>query len=427
MLSLIFGIALFLLGVVGPFLYQPCLGLAAYAAFTHIPPQQLGIVFLRAPLLVACATLASYLLSSKYPQKFRLFPLELKLYSIMLLGMLLGAFNAYDSPLAFEHFIIYCKYGVFLLLLVNIVDSLQRVEIFNNFLILSAAWLVYKCWDLRGATSGRFENTDGGVVGDSNQFAAALIMLLPLVLVRVFRKTNKLINFGALLGVFGMIMSVLISTSRAGFLGLVALVIGFFFYFKNYRKSILIIVFLLTIAVSPFITEHYLTRISTISVSEDEGRDASSQSRLNFWKLAFDVWQRFPVYGCGLRNFTYYNGYENEGKQWGVQGHVAHSLWFEALGEGGVLVFVPLVGMMVLFFRRTSSAKRKFISEPEVYADIVALQIGMVGFLVCASFVNRLIYEPIYWWCCLAYVYDQRIDLIDIKGNNDDGKQQWSC
>lgn len=410
MFSLILGVSLFCLGIVGPFIYEPCLGLAVYAAFTFITPQQLGITFLRAPLLVAIATLISYFLSSKYPKKLNLYPAEVKLFSIMLFGMLLGAYKAYDSNLAFEHFIVYCKYGIFLILLINILDTLPKLEMFNNFLILGAAWLVYKCWDLRGATAGRFENVDGGVVGDSNQFAAALILLMPLVLMRVFRKTHILIRIGALLGVFGMTMSVIISHSRGGFLGLVVLAISFFICFKNHRKRILIMVFLLTISVSPFMTEHYFSRVSTISVSKDETREASAQSRLVFWNTAIDVWKRFPIYGCGLRNFTYYNGYENEGKKWGEQGHVAHSLWFEALAEGGVLVFVPLVWMIILFFKRMSRAKQKFIAEPEVYADIIALQIGMVGFLVCASFVNRLIFEPIYWLVCLAYVYDQRVD-----------------
>jgi probable O-glycosylation ligase (exosortase A-associated) len=415
--SFVFGVILTGLGVVGPFIYEPCLGLAVYAAFTFITPQQLGIASLRAPLLVAIATLISYFLNKNYPKKLNLFPAELKLYVIMLLGMLLGAYNAYDSNLAFEYFEPYWKYGIFLLLMINILDSRPKVEIFNNFMILGAAWLVYKCWDLRGAHGGRFENTDGGVVGDSNQFAAALIMLLPLVMMRVFRKSHRLVRIAAALGVFGMVMSVIISTSRGGFLGLITLFVCFFIFYKNYRKRILLFSILVILSISPFMTDYYFSRISTITISKDEKRDESSQSRLDFWSTAIDVWQKYPIYGCGLRNFTYYNGYANEGLKWGEQGHVAHSLWFEALGEGGTMVFVPLVWMIVLFFRRMSRAKRQFISEPEVYADITAFQIGMIGFLVCATFVNRLIYEPIYWWCCLSYVYDQRIGNNLNEGN----------
>jgi hypothetical protein len=149
----------------------------------------------------------------------------MKLYAVILIGMYLGARNAYVSRLAFEHFTIYFKYGVFLLLMVNILDSLKRIELFNDFLILGAAWLVYKVWDMRGTTGARFENIGGGTVGDSNQYAAALIILLPLVFMRVFRTSSPVyIRVGALLGVFGMIMAILISVSRGAFLGLSVLV-----------------------------------------------------------------------------------------------------------------------------------------------------------------------------------------------------------
>ncbi|MDA3832907.1 MAG: O-antigen ligase family protein, partial [Spirochaetales bacterium] len=139
--------------------------------------------------------------------------------------------------------------------------------------------------------------------------------------------------------------------------------------------------------------------------SADQSRDNSAQSRLDFWATAIDVWKQHPLYGCGLRNFIYYNGVANEGKEWGEPGHVAHSLWFEALAEGGLMVFVPLVTMLLLFFRRTSKAKKKYRGNREIHADLCAFQIGMVGFLVCATFVNRLIYEPMYWWCMIAYSY----------------------
>ena len=411
MFSFLFGVGLFCIGVIGTFVVEPCLGMAVFALFTHITPQQLSISSFRPALVVSLATLVSYLLSKRYPQKFKIIPPEFVLFLIMLLGMFLGAYHAYDSQLAFDHFYTYCKYCLYFLMLVNIVESRFQMELFQNFLILSAAWMVYKCWDLRGTTGARFENMDGGVVGDSNQFAAALILLMPLVLMRVLRKGSIYIRVGALIGVFGIIMSVLITVSRAGFLGLAVVMIYFVSMFKDYRKRTILILVVVFIVVFPFVPQNYEERISSILISENQYRDTSSQSRLTFWKTAFDVWKEYPIYGCGLRNFIYYNGYRNEGKDWGEKGHVAHSLWFEALGEGGILVFLPLVAMLGLFFFRTSMAKKRLCSYKEIVADISALQIGMVGFLVCATFVNRLIYEPIYWWCGMAYIYHRRIEI----------------
>lgn len=414
MLSFLFGILLFCLGLLGPFLYQPIVGIGVYAALVHITPQQLNAEFLRIPIVTAVSTLISYIFCSLYPNKFNVLPAEIGLFLVILLGMFLGAFNAYDSALAFEHFYVYLKYSIFLLLLVNIVNTPKRLEIFYNFIILSAAWMVYKCWDLRGTTGARFENFGGGVVGDSNHFAAALIMLMPLVIVRCFRDTNIFYRIGAVLGVFGMTMSVLITVSRGGFLGLLTIFTCFIFILKKNKVRILISLCILFISILPFLPQNYIDRMTSIRQVKLGIVDNSMQGRLDAWETAIEVWKEFPIYGCGLRNFIYYNGYLNEGLPWGYPGHVAHSIWFEALAEGGLMVFLPLTGLIVLFFYRTSRSKNKFISNKDIYADIIAIKIGMIGFLVCASFLNRLIYEPIYWWFCIGYIYDK----ILIPGND---------
>ena len=413
MLSFLLGIIIVAAGAIAAMSVDCFWGLAAFACLTHITPQQLGITQIRPAFLLAMVTLLSYLLGSLYNRKFSNTPVEFWLFVVMVLGMFMGAYNAYDRPLAMSHFIIYVKYLLYFWLLINIINSAWKARWFVNALMLSAAWLVYKCWDLRGTTGARFENIGGGVVGDGNQYAAALILLLPLVVVRILHGGRWYIRVGAVLGVFGMVMSILITVSRGGFLGLAALVVSFAYFFRSYRLKIIITMFAVFISVYPFLPPQYIDRISGIFDSTKIEEDTSSQSRLAFWSLAVDVWKRYPVYGCGLRNFIYYSGYECEGKEWGEQGHVAHSLWFEALGEGGVMVFIPLVGMIGIFFYRCNKCKRKFSGNVFYVSEITALQIGMIGFLVSATFINRLIYEPLYWWFGLAYVYHKNIQVPD--------------
>jgi len=108
-----------------------------------------------------------------------------------------------------------------------------------------------------------------------------------------------------------------------------------------------------------------------------------------------------------MKNFGYYMGYRVEGLDWGVRGHEAHSLWFEILAQGGLVVSVPFLLMLFFFFYRTTTISRKYAasSYQDFAEDIYVLQIGMLGFLVCATFLNRLMYEPIYWWCALAVAH----------------------
>lgn len=411
MFSLLFGLALIIFGFFATLFIDPFWGLVVFAAFTHITPQQLSqeyIVPLRAPFFLSIAVLICYCyaVSSKYPQKLRNWPAEFWMMLIILIGMAIGSHNAFDGEAAWDATFAFSKFVIFFLLFVNIIDSIPKLTWFHNSLILSSAWLVYKCWDLRGTTGSRFENRGGGIVEDSNMFAAALVLMLPIVVCRIF-KGPVWSRIGAATGAFGMIMSIVISGSRGGFLGLAGSGMAFMIIFKEHRKRVLILLLIIGLAAAGFISEDYQERI--LGISEASQSDASSQSRLDAWKQAVAVFIENPIWGCGMANFGYYFGHLAENKEWGQKGHVCHSLWMEALSEGGLLVFAPLIIMLVLFFFRTTRAKRAFALKlnADVSLDISALQVGLVGFLITATFLNRLMYEPIYWWCAMAAAYSR--------------------
>ena len=403
MFSTLFGIVLALAGVIGPLFYDPFWGLAIFSCFTHITPMQLHIEYFRVPLVLSLISILSYTLGRKYESKFQRWPLEFWLLLIMVGGMVVSGMHAYDIDAAWNGngISLFFKFIIFYLLLVNIINSRWKFDWFINAQILSAAWMVYKCWDLRGTTGARFENVNGGIVNDGNQYAAALILLLPIVAAKVFKKGYLAVRIGAALGVFGMLMSIIITTSRGGFLGITALCCSFVVLFRKARIKLIFFLLAIGIAVSPFVPEFYVERISTIFVSGDEGElEKTSSGRLNSWALAVDLWKEQPILGVGLNNFGYYMAVK-EGKTWGERGHVVHSIWLQPLAEGGVVVFGPFMILLILFFYRTNKIK-KAVRGSELEIDISALQVGMFGFLVSATFVDRLFYEPIYWWSALG-------------------------
>lgn len=410
MLSFLLGIILLSAGILGAFFFDSFWAVLIYVLFVHITPIQLHLMSLRPSLVIAIVMIFTYVIDRQYSPLFRFKPFELVCFATMLFGMLLGSFNAYDNDLAFSQTSYYMKYFLFYIFFVNIINSKYKLTCLYNSFIISSAWLVYRCFDLRGTTGARFENIGGGIVGDSNQFAGALILLMPFVFLKVVRSENIIIKFCALLGIFGIFMSIMITVSRSGFLGFIAMLIMLLILFKKYRTKIIFFIIALSIIAAPFINEYHINRLLSVFSSEKIDHDESSQSRLAFWKTAYEVWKQKPIYGCGMRNIIYYTGYMNEGLNWGEPGHVVHNIWLEALCEGGVLVFIPFVIIIILFFYRTIAAKKKFISNHEIIEDISALQAGMIGFLVVAFFVNRLLYEPIYWWCALSYIYQKVIE-----------------
>lgn len=405
MLSLLFGATIFFGGVVAIIFIDAFWGLVASSCFVHIAPLQVHIHMFRVVLVLSLLTIVTYSFGNKYSNKFAFRPAEFWLMVLMLLGMALSSVNAYDKAATWDKVFTFAKMILFFLLLVNIIDNRRKLYWWINGLLLSAAWMVYRCWDLRGTTGARFENVDGGIIGDSNQFAAALLLMLPLSIARAMQKDEKpWIRICAVSGAFGIIMSIIITVSRGAFLGLIALALSYPFFFKSYRKRILTILIVLSIAIAPFIPTYYIERTAMIFSDKAIESDESAKSRFTSWELSFELFKEHPLVGIGMHNFGYYMGHRHEGRQWGVRGHVAHSIWMQALAEGGGMVFVPFVSMLIFFYLRIEKAKKLAINEKDSI-EICSLQAGFVSFLVAATFVNRLFYEPIYWWCGMASIY----------------------
>lgn len=405
------GLLLLLIGLQRGIFVDPYWSLCVFSIFTHVPPTQLNITAFRAPLVLSLATLGAYVVSNRYDRKFDHWPVESWLMIAIYIGANLSVTNAYDTKSVHDFCADFLKFVIYFILMVNILDRDYKLKWFYHAQIFSAAWMVYRCFDLRGTTGARFENRDGAVINDSNQFAAANVLMLPLVIRKVFEGPAWM-RFGALIGVFGILMTIMITGSRGGFLGLATVFIMTLLIYRNRRKQIIIGCLVMGLAAWPFLPGTFVNRVEQLLgmagvTEEEEDVDASAGTRLAAWQLSYDLWKKNPFFGVGMKNFGYYKGYLLQGKEWGERGHVAHSIWFEALGEGGLVVTVPLISMMILFYIRTWLIARRYIGTPfeRTAEDIYALQIGYTGFLVCATFVNRMTYEPVYWWCGLAVCY----------------------
>lgn len=419
MIKFLFGIILIASGFYRTIFVDPVWGLYLFAALTHIRLTQLAENIplpLNIPMVIALVSLFFYLVSPNYNKKFTRWPLEVWLLGTMVAGMAISSFFAHYNPaLSWDRTFDYFKYWVFFVLFIQMVDSLEKIEWFHRTLILSAAWLVYRCWDLRGSTGFRFENIGGDVVSDANHFSAALVLLFPFV----FKKTlssDRRVAIGAMIGCFGMLMAVFIAVSRGGFLGFVALFILILIHFKALRKKVLVSSVIILAAVLFFSNSDQKERLFGVTKAADaETRDESSQGRIDYWKLSWDLFLNHKLTGVGVANFPYYSGPALEKQEDGKTGHVAHSLWFEILAEGGLLVSVPFFIMLVRFFTKTGKLLKQIKlhgtgKEHELY--IIALRISLGAFLVSATFINRLIYEPIYW--CIALGVLHEILLKDI-------------
>jgi O-antigen ligase len=296
---------------------------------------------------------------------------------------------------------------VFFVMLIHMIDTRKRLDGFHWTLVVSAAWLVFRAWELRGTTGPRFENLGGGNIADCNEYAAALVLLFPFVYQRTF-SPHRVISWGAAVLCFGVVMAIIIAASRGGFLGLAVIALLIIVCIKGRRARNVAILTLVGALVLSFATTGQLLRLNSIlGAASGTARDNSAELRIQEWTLAWQLFLRHPLLGIGPGNFWYYSGYLVEGQPYGSPGHVTHSLWMELLSSGGLTVTVPYVLLLWRFFRRSWRLARQYAKagQQEIALFIQTPLLGMAGLLVSSTFLDRMVYEPIFWCVALGVTH----------------------
>jgi O-antigen ligase len=410
-LKFLLGITLLTVGFGGALFIEPVWGVYLFAALSHIRLEQLGeniTLPQRIPIVISVLTLILYVVSPAYPEKFRRWPAEVWLLGLIVVGLALSSARAvFDSAAAWQMTYAYFEYWVFFVLLIQMIDSQKRLDGFHWTLIVSAVWLVFRAWELRGTTGPRFENYGGGNIADCNQYAAALVLLFPFVYQRTL-SPRRLIAWGAAVLCFGVVMAVIIAASRGGFLGLAMVALLIVACIKGRRTRNMAILTLVGALVLYFANSGQILRLDTIfGAASGTARDNSAQLRIDEWALAWQLFLRHPLLGIGPGNFWYYSGYLLEGQPYGTPGHVTHSLWMEVLSSGGLIVTVPYLLLLWRFFRRSWRLARQLAAagRREIALYVQTPMIGMGGLLVSATFLDRMVYEPIFWCIALGVVH----------------------
>jgi hypothetical protein len=319
------------------------------------------------------------------------------------------------GPFAINSFAIYSGFQVMAVQLLCIcaplmhfLNSMRRVRIFLGGWVAILAYL---------AVFGLFHGGTGpgGHIGDENDLALALDMAIPMAF--AFMRTARLavVRIASAAVFVLMVITVCVTFSRGGFLGLAAVLL-YCFFFMTKRK----VVALLFVAVAVFALvnapEAYRERLGTI-IGEAQGTEQGSGSlRQEFWAVARQMYYANPVFGVGLNNFTwnvdrYMPAEQLERMGRSFSGTVAHSLHFTLLaelGSSGAVIFVLLVWFTfrdtgrVLRVARTRDAPegaaghatRRDLAALALYAH--AIRAALVGCLVAGTFLTVHTY-PHFW------------------------------
>lgn len=283
-------------------------------------------------------------------------------------------------------------------------SSYARLRTF--FAIFSAIIVVLALWVMTHGGKG-----PGGFLLDENDAALVLVTGLPFVAYWSLCASKRKFRVLAVIGTLLVISGVVASSSRGGFVGLVAVVLLLIWYSKKRWKNLFTLVLLGSLmggVVISLLPEGYVEDMQTI----DNTNEGTANLRFLHWTTAFEIYKDNPVFGVGPANYPWTSNeyfhlspYFKEGARF-RSGRQAHSLYFTLIPELGSLGIAIFGFLLINFSSRTGKLMKRLGGKASGTEDedkrlfllsfSKALRVGMAGFLVSALFISVL-YYPIFW------------------------------
>lgn len=243
--------------------------------------------------------------------------------------------------------------------------------------------------------------------GDNNQYALILLMVIPL-LIYLFRYSDKwFIRWGFGGTVLLTVLSVVATHSRGALVGLFTLAIWIVIKGRH-KLGGLVAIALAAVLVTQLAPDDWNERMHTIQQADE---DASFLGRVTAWKVSSAIALQHPVFGGGFRalqsdpvwiKFMAAPGLLDfiDTPLLNRTGVAAHSIWFEVMGDlglVGLLLFVALLVNAFVTWREIMKLARDGSSRFHWAIDLAdMLAVVLVLYMVCGSLLSAAYFEMPY-------------------------------
>lgn len=265
--------------------------------------------------------------------------------------------------------------------------------------IVLFAWVVFGSLALLGVKGGIFTITSlggsrvwgppGSFIEGNNEFALALIMVIPLVYFLQLQVTRNIWRHVLSAAILLCAVAALGSYSRGALLAIAAM--GAIFWWRSPKKlEAAIFISIIAIAMVPLFPEQWWARMDTISEYQADG---SAMGRINAWGVAWEV-AKHKFFGSGMSYqhadyFFLYGKYETIVR-------AAHSIYFQILGNHGFIGLFLFVVLWLVTYREAGWLRKNARNEPNTLwaAQLGAMaQVSLVGYAVGGAFLSLGYYD----------------------------------
>lgn len=288
-------------------------------------------------------------------------------------------------------------FGLHVLPLVLVISATvvtwKQVRLTFGALALAALVVLVSAKFFGESVSGRISLGSSGTIGNSNDLAAHLLLMLSFVLYVFLDSRRNFLVRGLALVSMAYGLYIILGTGSRG--ALIALGLGgLFFFFKAQMKVRIgfLVATVLAMTVMPLVLpEATKARLGSLFGEEHGEAEESGESRGYLFRKSVEFTLAHPLFGVGPDQFANYEG--NQSRAAGLHGnwHQTHCSWTQVSSECGIPAFIFLcaaLGTALMPLYRCYSSARK-LGVTDVSRACLCLLLGSAMLLTAVTFLSQ--------------------------------------
>lgn len=406
-------LSLILIGIMPTAFRKPFVGLLLFSLLAYMRLQDLTWDFareIRWSFYMAVVTFAGFFVSNR-ERRFMVSELRsgLMLVLIALVGISIVKNRGLD-PADVGGFLEYCKIIVIALFTTGLVNSRERLRMLVWVITLSFAFFGFKSGVAGILTLGRMEiiRGPGGMMLDNNDFALALAMGVPMMVMVGLSERRPILRRAVLVCVPLTVITIAMTHSRGGFL---SLAVGILIMVLRSRNRIAGLVMIGLVLIGGALAAPAGIKQRVISIGSYQ-EDTSAQARFAAWRTAGVMIKSNPIFGVGFGhfqdNYHLYDPANTDRSLKKTKGYVAHNSYLQIWAECGTPTFVLYLFLIFLSFLdlwtvRGMAVRRLYDSWIINYATMFEASLGT--FVLGSVFLNRAHFDLLYHWVAIILAF----------------------
>lgn len=375
-------LALFIFGTIPFILTRPYVGLLVWAWIGYMNPHRLTYNFAYSfpwVMLIAAVTLIA-LAISKENKRIPWTSVSVLLLVFLLWTMLATVF-AVLPDLAWAEWEQFAKILAMVAMTLVLVKDRARMHWLVWVIVISIGFYGVKggIFTILKGGAHHVYGPEGSFIGDNNDLAQALCMILPLMRYLQLQAKRRVVRIGLIVAMMLTGISILGTYSRGGLIALV--VVGIALFVRSRRRiAVILVLGALGFTAYNFMPAQWTARMDTL---QDARQVNTLQTRIQSWEFAANVALHRPITGGGFDVYQSIPMWEAYGPP-GATPRAVHSIYFRVLGEQGfpgLFLFLALLAASLWTGSRVRRATRDAPGEKWAYDLATMLQVSLLAFM----------------------------------------------